>query len=113
MNSTIFVASKTSIMNKILLLILILSAGTLLSTESCKGTSTYYDATVIFSGDEATGDGCGFLLAIDGTTFYANGIKDEFKVDGAKLKIQYQVSALPHTCPDGTNYTIASITRYL
>lgn len=93
-------------MKKILLLLILFSSGTLLFTESCTKSSTYYDAIVV-------DDECGWLLNIEGTIFFAEGLKDGNKVDGMKITIQYQVSAIPHTCPDGSTLSIAAITRYL
>jgi len=93
-------------MKKFVLLLLILSSGTLLLTESCTKSSTYFDAIVI-------DDDCGWLLNIEGTIFFAPGLKDDNKVDGMTITIQYQVSATQHTCPDGTVLSIATITRYL
>ncbi len=93
-------------MKKLVLFLLILSSGTLLLTESCTKSSTYYDAIVI-------DDDCGWLLNIEGTVFFAAGLKEENKVDGMKITIQYQVSATTHTCQDGRVLSIASITRYL
>ncbi len=93
-------------MKKIILLLLIFSSATILLTESCTKTSTYYDTTVI-------DDDCGWLLNIEGTVFFAAGLSEGNKVDGKKITIQYQVSAIPHTCPDGTSLSVATITRYL
>jgi len=102
-------------MKKIILIILLLSVGSFIGLESCTKTN-YFDATVMVNGDPNDPNDenaeCMWLLSIDGNTFMAAGLRDEFKVDGVKITIQYSVSAAPYKC-NNKDYAVASITRYL
>lgn len=99
-------------MKKIFILLVLLSAGSLISLESCK-KNAYHDATVIADGDPDV-DGCGWLLNIEGEqTFYPEGLRDKDKYDGAKISILYTVSAVPYTCINNEVYQVANITKFL
>ena len=98
-------------MKRILILFMLVSAGALISLESCT-KSNYYDATVIAVGDGIK-EGCGWLISIDGVVFYPVGLSEDSMVDGKVITIQYTVSAIPHTCVNSQEYQVATITRYL
>ena len=96
-------------MKKILLLLILFSAGTLLTMESCS-KSSYYNATVVqFSGD---GD-CEWMLYIDGLYYSPRGLRGQDLVDGKVITIQYTVSAVPYACESGKEHPVASITKFL
>ena len=102
-------------MRKIALIILLFGLGSFIGLESCTKTN-YFDAYVIQNGDPNDPDDdnaqCIWLLNIDGPTFMAAGLREDCKVDGKKITIQYTVSAAPFAC-NGKEYAVASITRYL
>ena len=96
-------------MKKILLLLILLSAGTLVTMESCS-KSAYFDATVVQNTN--AGD-CEWMLNIDGLIYYPQGLAGGDYVDGKVITIQYTVSAVPYKCESGIEHPIANITRYL
>lgn len=98
-------------MKKLFVILLLFAAGSFVGLESCS-KSAYFDAIVVADGDENV-DGCGWLLNIDGNIFFPAGLKEEFKFDGAKITIQYTVSATTYKCINNVEYPVASITRYL
>ena len=102
---------KESRMKKILLVVLLFGAASLITFESCS-KSTYVDATVVKDGDGIT-DGCGWLLSIGGSLFYHEGLREDCKVDGKVITIQYTVSVVPYKCVNNKEYPIAAISKYL
>ena len=111
MFSITFTLIELLVMKRILILFMLVSAGALISLESCT-KSDYYDATVIADGDENV-DGCGWLISIGGVIFYPVGLSEDSMVDGKMITIQYTVSAIPHTCINNQQYQVATITKYL
>ena len=102
-------------MKKIFLIILLFGLGSFIGLESCTKTN-YFDGYVIQNGDPNDPNDpnaeCIWLLNIDGTVFMVAGLKEECKVDGKKITIQYTVSAAPYVC-NSKSYAVASITKYL
>ena len=97
-------------MKKLLLLLILAGSVSMIGLESCSKTA-YIEAIVTADGDENV-DGCGWLLNIGGNLFYPVGLRNEDKVDGKRIEIQYTVSAVPHTCVDNQKYPVSTITRY-
>ena len=91
----------------LVLLLLVFSASTLLTLDSCS-KSAYFDAYV-----KADPGGCEWLLTIDGNDFVPVGLRDGDLYDGAKVTIQYTISAVPYKCVDNKEYPVASITKFL
>ncbi len=88
-----------------------LCGGTLISLDSCS-KSAFVDATVVQDGDGIT-TGCGWLLNIGGEMFYPEGLREDLRVDGLVITIQYTVSVAPEKCVDNIEYPIAAISKYL
>lgn len=96
-------------MKKILLLLILFSAGTLVTMESCS-KSAYFDATVV---QDANGGDCEWMLNIDGSVYYPQGLRGQDLVDGKVITIQYTISAIPYKCESGIERPVASITKFL
>lgn len=96
-------------MKKLLLLLILLGAGTLVTMESCS-KSSYFDATVVQ--DSGAGN-CEWMLYIDNLYYYPQGLRGQDLVDGKVITIQYTVSAIPQKCDNGTEHPVASITKFL
>lgn len=98
-------------MKKILIVLILLSGGTLISLNSCS-KSAFVEATVVQDGDGIT-TGCGWLLSIGGELFFPEGLREDLRVNGLVITIQYTVSVAPKQCVDNTSYPIAAISKYL
>ena len=96
-------------MKKILLILILFSAGTLLTMQSCS-KSNYFDATVV---QEVNAGDCEWMLFIDGLYYYPQGLRGQDLVDGKVITIQYSVSAVPYKCESGIEHPVASITKFL
>lgn len=98
-------------MKKVMILLMLFSAGAFLTMESCN-KSTYTDATVVADGDGIT-EGCGWLIYIDGLYYIPVGLRNDDYVDGKIITIQYTVSQIPQDCVDGTQHLVANINKFL
>lgn len=96
-------------MKKILILLMLFSAGTLVTMEGCK-KRTYFDATVV---QDTDADSCEWMLYIDGLTYFPQGLRGQDLVDGKVITIQFTVSAVPYKCESGAEYPVASVTKFL